>query len=113
MATIGHMAAIGHPARRSRTGVRLTRRGRLVALILFLLLAGLGALLAASASDAAPPPGAAPTVVVRPGDTLWSIAARYDPGPDPFGSIEEIRRLNGLHGYTIEVGQTLTLPAHR
>jgi hypothetical protein len=28
-------------------------------------------------------------------------------------AIERIRRLNGLPGYRIEVGQTLTLPAHR
>ena len=70
-------------------------------------------MLAAPASDASPPPGAAPTVVVRPGDTLWSIATRYEPGPDPLAAIERIRRLNGLSGYRIEVGQTLTLPAHR
>jgi hypothetical protein len=107
------MATIAHPAGRPRTGVRLTRRGRLVVLILLLLLAGVCAVLAAPASDASPPPGAAPTVVVRPGDTLWSIATRYEPGPDPLAAIERIRRLNGLSGYRIEVGQTLTLPAHR
>ncbi|WP_345627634.1 LysM peptidoglycan-binding domain-containing protein [Rugosimonospora acidiphila] len=82
-------------------------------LILLFLLVGGGAVLAASAGDAASPPRPAPSVVVRPGDTLWSIAARYDPGPDPFRVIEEIRRLNRLPGYTIEVGQLLTLPRHR
>ncbi|GIH13751.1 hypothetical protein Raf01_19230 [Rugosimonospora africana] len=85
----------------------------MVVLTLLLLLAGVGAMLAAPAGDASPPPGAAPTVVVRPGDTLWSIAARFEPGPDPIGAVERIRRLNRLPGYRIEVGQTLTLPAHR
>ena len=106
------MATVVLPARRA--GVRLTRRGRLVLLTLLLLLAGLvGVLVAASTGEAAPPAGPAPTVVVRPGDTLWSIASRYAPGPDPFGTIEQIRQLNGLDGYTVHAGQTLVLPRHR
>jgi hypothetical protein len=106
------MATVVVPARRA--GVRLTRRGRLVLLTLLLLLAGLvGVLVAASTGEAAPPAGPAPTVVVRPGDTLWSIASRYAPGPDPFGTIEQIRQLNGLDGYTVHAGQTLVLPRHR
>jgi nucleoid-associated protein YgaU len=85
----------------------------MVVLTLLLLLAAGAGLLAASAGDAASPPGAAPRVVVRAGDTLWSLAARYEPDQSPYGAIEEIRRLNGLDGYTIRVGQTLILPAHR
>ena len=105
-------AAVAVPARRA--GVRLTRRGRLVLLALLLLLAGLvGVLAVASTGEAAAPVGPAPTVIVKPGDTLWSIAARYAPGPDPFGTIEQIRRLNGLDGYSVHAGQTLVLPGHR
>ena len=47
------------------------------------------------------------TYTVKPGDSLWAIAAcclgdgtRYD----------ELRRLNGLGGYTIHPGQVLRLP---
>jgi hypothetical protein len=97
-----------------RAGVRLTRRGRLALLALLLVLTGLVAvLLAASTGEAATPAGSAPTVVVQPGDTLWSIAARYAPGPDPFGTIERIRQVNGLDGYTVHAGQRLVLPPRR
>jgi nucleoid-associated protein YgaU len=51
------------------------------------------------------------TVVVQPGDTLWDIAAARYPGDDVRVRIDEIERLNGLHGPTIEVGETLQLPA--
>jgi LysM repeat protein len=96
-----------------RAHVRLTRRGRAVVILLVLLLAGVAVLLAAPASQAADPAGPAPTVVVRSGDTLWSIATRYAPGGDPFATIDEIRRLNGLTGYTVPVGVRLTLPRRR
>ncbi|WP_082772529.1 LysM peptidoglycan-binding domain-containing protein [Actinoplanes sp. TFC3] len=52
----------------------------------------------------------APTVVVQPGDTLWSIAARVAPGRSPQDVLPEIRRLNGIRGTGIYAGQTLTLP---
>jgi LysM repeat protein len=95
--------------------VRLTHRGRVVLGILALLLAGLAVLAAASAGQAAGPGSAdpPPSVVVRPGDTLWSIATRYVPGRDPFRAIDEIRQLNGLTGYTVPAGLRLTLPRHR
>jgi LysM repeat protein len=101
----------GLGAQRGR--VRLTRRGRAVLIVLALVLAGLAVLLAAPASQAADPVGTTPTVVVRSGDTLWSIAARYVPSDDPFATIDQIRELNGLSGYTIRAGQRLTLPRHR
>lgn len=50
------------------------------------------------------------TVVVQPGDTLWSIAASRYPGDDPRERVDTIERLNGLSGPTIVVGETLHLP---
>lgn len=116
MATVGIALHGGQPRRTRprRTAVRLTRRGRLVLLALLLAVAAaVGVLVAASTGEAAGPAGPAPTVVVQPGDTLWSIAARCAPGPDPFGTIEQIRQLNGLNGYTVHPGEKLVLPAHR
>jgi hypothetical protein len=112
MATVAF--PLGSPQRSRRGGVRLTRRGRFVLFALLLLLTGLVAVLvAASTGEAAAPARPAPSVVVQPGDTLWSIASRYAPGPDPFGTIERIRELNGLDGYTVHAGQRLQLPPRR
>jgi LysM domain len=90
--------------------VRLTRRGRVVVMVFFLLVAGLGLALAATASRAADPAGDTPTAVVLPGDTLWSIAERYVPSRDPVTAVEDIRRLNGLDDYTIHPGQHVIVP---
>jgi LysM repeat protein len=89
--------------------IRLTRRGRIVLLGLLVLLAALVVVFVAQpgqAADSAP----LPTVVVQPGDTLWSIAGHHTPGRNRVDTIEDIRRLNNLGDYSVEVGQRLTLP---
>jgi LysM repeat protein len=95
--------------------VRLTRRGRAVLFGLCLLLGALLAAVVAPASRAADPGGPPePAVaVVHPGDTLWSVVSRHLPSRDPYGMIEEIRRLNDLSGHTIHPGQELILPDQR
>jgi LysM repeat protein len=80
------------------------------ALFLGLVLAGGLATLLASTSQAASPAPAPAVVVVQPGDTLWSLAARHLPSRDPYGMIEEIRRLNDLSDHTLHPGQKLVLP---
>jgi nucleoid-associated protein YgaU len=50
------------------------------------------------------------TVVVQPGDTLWSIAAAHYPAADPRERVDAIEALNGLSGPQIAVGETLELP---
>ena len=50
------------------------------------------------------------TVVVQPGDTLWSIASEHYPGDDVRVRVDDIEQANGLDGPTIEVGQSLKLP---
>lgn len=49
-------------------------------------------------------------VVVRSGQTLWSIAAQVDPGSDPRAVIPEIVELNSLSGTAISIGQVLWVP---
>jgi LysM repeat protein len=85
----------------------------MVLVLLGVALAGLAVVSAAPASQAADPVGPAPTIVVRQGDTLWAIAARYAPGADPFATIDQIRELNGLSGYTVPAGMRLVLPCRR
>jgi hypothetical protein len=102
----------GRSARRARTRrrpVRLTRRGRLVLLLVLVLLFG-GAGLALSGTVLADRPAAPRTAVVQPDDTLWAFARRNAPGRDPYAVIAEIRRLNDLEGYVIHPGQRLVLP---
>ena len=53
--------------------------------------------------------GRAQVYVVRPGDTLWSIAsARY--AGDPREGVWKLQRRNQLAGTTISPGQRLVLP---
>ena len=51
------------------------------------------------------------TVVVQPGDTLWSIAVEHYPADDVRVRVDDIEQANGLAGPTIQVGQTLRLPS--
>jgi hypothetical protein len=94
--------------------LRLTRRGRAVVLGFFVLMASLAsAVLFTTASRASDPDtGPAPTVVVQPHDTLWSIATRTSPRRDPYAAVAEIQRLNSLDGYVVHPGETLILPSH-
>jgi nucleoid-associated protein YgaU len=51
------------------------------------------------------------SVVVEPGDTLWSIAAARYPSDDVRGRVDAIEHANGLRSPLIEVGEVLKLPA--
>jgi LysM domain-containing protein len=104
-----------------RTRVRLTRRGRIVVAALLtmvvLLVAALAWLAGAARADAAGSgvPSRAVyhslhSVVVEPGQSLWSIAVRYDPTADPRGVIQQIIDLNALSGTSVQPGQHLWLP---
>jgi LysM repeat protein len=55
--------------------------------------------------------GAGPkrTYVVKPGDTLWSVAAHTYSG-DPRQGVWEIERRNHLQGATIVPGEKLVVP---
>jgi nucleoid-associated protein YgaU len=50
------------------------------------------------------------TVVVEPGDTLWSIASSLDGDRDVRAVIDQIQELNGLESAALVPGQTLRLP---
>lgn len=51
------------------------------------------------------------TVMVRAGDTLWSIARRSEPGSDPRAVMDAIAAANGVRGGDLLAGQRLLLPA--
>jgi LysM repeat protein len=60
----------------------------------------------ARASDGAGPPQA---YIVKPGDSLWSIAADRYAG-DPREGVWKLQRRNGLEGAAIYPGQKLLIP---
>lgn len=95
-----------------RPPLRLTRRGRVVVLGFFIVMASLAsAILLATASRAdVPETGPAPTVIVQPHDTLWSIASRTSPGNDPYDVVGQIKKINNLDGDLVHAGETLQLP---
>jgi hypothetical protein len=102
------------PVRGSGPGWRLTRRGRLVAVLVVAVVAlavfGLGRFAGtAQASDAASAQ-TTHTVVVKPGETLWQVAKAARPSADPRDTIAVIRDLNSLHGSVIQAGQSLVVP---
>lgn len=74
-------------------------------LVVVLAIAALAVGLAARSSH-----GAAPerTYVVRPADTLWSIAARTYPG-DVREGVWKLEQRNGLASATLRPGQRLVL----
>jgi LysM domain-containing protein len=106
-------------AARDTPGVplRLTRRGRLAVAVAAALLVTVISLLAAGAAQATnhgPASGAARhrlvQVVVRPGQSLWSVAEKAAPGQDTRAVIQQIIDLNSLNGDTVFAGQQLWVP---
>jgi nucleoid-associated protein YgaU len=63
----------------------------------------------AAAAHGSPPTGYS-TVVVQPGDTLWSIATQRYPGDDVRERVQDIEAANGLQGPQIRPGESLRLP---
>ena len=102
------------PADRRSPVLRLTRRGRLVLVGLFLAALFAGGVLFGSNSTLASGKAGAPRdyqyLVVQPGQTLWGIAKEVAPQQDPRATIETIRRVNALPGTGIEAGQRIALP---
>ncbi|PYI55985.1 LexA family transcriptional regulator [Paenibacillus flagellatus] len=50
-------------------------------------------------------------VIVKPGDTLWTISERYAPeGEDIRRYIADLKKANGLSTSALTAGQVLVLP---
>jgi nucleoid-associated protein YgaU len=108
------MSSQPHPRTATAPQLRLTRRGRLVLVALVAALAfaliSLGQV-AAQAGDGSGDAVSSTTWVVQPGETLWVIAERVDPGTDPRETVARIVAMNDLPGSSVLVGQELQVPA--
>jgi LysM repeat protein len=100
------MYAAGYGIRPMRSSRRIRPAGRLVAV--FLLAAAVSVSLAVVAHGGTAAQDA--TVVVQPGDTLWSIAAQHYPSDDIRARVVDIESANRLKSPVIEAGETLRLP---
>lgn len=114
-------SAAGRSDVAARTPIKLTRRGRVVvgvliglamaavAVAIWLAVAG-QAQASSQVGPRVPAGNSVSRVVVRPGETLWAIAAQADPAADPRTVIPEIIDLNSLSGTSLQVGQVLLVP---
>jgi hypothetical protein len=102
-------------------GLRLTRRGRRVLTGFAMLVIVISAMLigtSVAGGAQAPGPGAPARsayqgmtqIVVRPGQTLWSIAAAAEPSADPWAVVQQISDANALNGAQVQAGQLLWVP---
>jgi len=104
----------------SPSPVRLTRRGRVVVTVLAVaviaavaLVVGLAAAGGAQAANHGQPRAGYQglhEIVVRPGQTLWSIASAAEPAADPRDVVQQIMAANAMTGTTITAGQLLWVP---
>lgn len=97
------------------TGLRLTRRGRVVVLAFGLMVVLIAVLLSSALSAQADSTSRGPatsTVVVQAGESLWRIAQRIAPAADPRSVVTEIRDLNELGYRPVVVGQSLVVPLY-
>lgn len=93
--------------------MRLTRRGRilLVVLVAALLLVVFSIGRASSQASSSAVKAAPATVVVQTGETLWQVARRVAPKADPRVTVQRIIDLNGLGGAAdVHPGQQIVLP---
>jgi predicted metal-binding membrane protein len=115
------VAATSRTAGQRPGAIRLTRRGRRVvaglavlaviaaATLLWMTAAGSVQASSRGGSPASPYQGMT-QVVVRPGQTLWSIAAAAQPSANAWSVVQQITEVNALSGPTVHAGQLLWVP---
>jgi hypothetical protein len=100
------------------SGIVLNRRGRLARTLVVLSLAIVMVATfafsagAGSTDSMAATPDSYVTVVVGPGESLWSLAGRMAGDGDARSLIEEIMAVNSLATPDVQAGQTLRIPLH-
>jgi LysM repeat protein len=110
--TIDQMFA-HRPVARPRSAVRLTRRGRVV-VVLVALVAVLAVGLVVASSSVATGEGGTPeptrVVQVGSGDTLWEIASAVAADGDVRAMVDRISKMNALDSGMVQAGQRLLVP---
>jgi hypothetical protein len=101
----------GSRPRPTRARLRLTRRGRLVLVLLAVTVALLAVRVGGAVAGAPGEPVEVRVHVVTAGETLWGHAQRLaGPGEDVRDVVARIVELNGLSSSGLAAGQRLLLP---
>jgi len=117
---VGTGQSCARPRRPEAPPLRLTRRGRLVVGVFAVLLAtvvlsvvAMAAAGRAQASNHGRDGGGYQgmhQIVVRPGETLWTIASQAEPTADPRQVIDEIMTANSMTSTVVVAGELLWVP---
>lgn len=109
VATVPRPARAGRRLKRQRA--RVTRRGRvLLVLVVSALLMAAFSLGRVSTNAASAGPAKPAQVTVHAGETLWDVATRIAPKHDPRQIVAQLQRLNHLAGPQLVAGQVLLVP---
>ncbi|KQY59488.1 hypothetical protein ASD11_07965 [Aeromicrobium sp. Root495] len=100
----------------ARPQLRLTRRGRLAIVLAVLAAVAVLAVAFGPSTFAGRDAGQLPpvsTVTVQPGDTLWDIAVKANPGGEVRSTIDDILKLNSLSSVSdVDLGDKLAVPVY-
>ncbi|HEY5419247.1 MAG TPA: LysM peptidoglycan-binding domain-containing protein [Marmoricola sp.] len=98
---------------KTRPQLRLTRRGRVLLVLAFLLAAMVAMVVSggfASAGREAGTPEPVRVVQVQPGDTLYGIAGELARPGHVRDMVHRIQQLNSMSGSSLQVGDSLAVP---
>lgn len=113
--TTRHLHAVPAP-RQTRSGLRLTRRGRIVvflAALAAIILLGVTLGDSTTATSQSGTPAATHTITVKAGETLWQIAAAANPNGDIRDTVDDIMKLNSLPSAAgLQMGRDLAVPVY-
>lgn len=118
-ARVVQVAPVPAPARSRRAPVaeaparlHLTRRGRVVLVLLALLVVAAGVMGGRAVADGPQRATEVATHAVVAGETLWQIASDVAaPGEDVRDVVAQLRDLNGMADSSLIAGQVLLVPA--
>lgn len=95
---------------RRRPGLRLTRRGRILVVLVGAAVLFVAFSIGRVSGRAATPPPPVRAVVVHPGETLWQLAQQVAPNQDPRVTVAQLVALNHLPGPAVTAGEQVLVP---